>query len=262
MQIRVWASGIGMVRDQDVVMGVMPLVPRLRHGHRDALLRSGRPGHDPAAAFRDRAGAQGHQQVPAGLLPRRAHDVRGHQQLPRGREVRSEVGQGRVSAARRPCPWRCSRSSRSSPTGSWWRATASARPRWWSPATPSWGCARSGSIGVPFPDVEARIVDLEKGEKEMPVGEIGELAVKGPQVMKGYWNRPEETSMVLRNGWLYTGDIAKHGQRRLLLHRGPEEGDDHRRRLQHLPAGGGGGPLRAREDQGGRLLRRARRVPG
>ena len=76
-------------------------------------------------------------------------------------------------------------------------------------ANPIMGTRKIGSIGVPFPDVEARIVELEKGETEMPVGEIGELVVKGPQVMKGYWNRPEETSMVLRNGWLYTGDIAK-----------------------------------------------------
>ncbi|MDM7998436.1 MAG: long-chain fatty acid--CoA ligase [Dehalococcoidia bacterium] len=74
---------------------------------------------------------------------------------------------------------------------------------------PVMGKRKVGSIGVPVPDVDAKIVDLEKGEKEMPVGEIGELIVKGPQVMKGYWNRPEETSMVLRNGWLYTGDIAK-----------------------------------------------------
>jgi long-chain acyl-CoA synthetase len=74
---------------------------------------------------------------------------------------------------------------------------------------PIMGKRKVGSIGVPFPDVDVKIVDLEKGEKEMGVGEIGELIVKGPQVMKGYWNRPEETSMVLRNGWLYTGDIAK-----------------------------------------------------
>lgn len=66
-----------------------------------------------------------------------------------------------------------------------------------------------GSIGVPFPDVEARIMDMETGEKEMPVGEVGELVVRGPQVMKGYWNRPEETDLVLRNGWLYTGDLAR-----------------------------------------------------
>ena len=66
-----------------------------------------------------------------------------------------------------------------------------------------------GSIGVPFPDVEARIMDMETGEKEMPVGEVGELVVRGPQVMKGYWNRPEETELVLRNGWLYTGDLAR-----------------------------------------------------
>lgn len=74
---------------------------------------------------------------------------------------------------------------------------------------PVMGLRKVGSIGVPLPSVEAKIVDVERGDKEMPVGEIGELIVKAPQVMKGYWNRPEETSMVLRNGWLYTGDIAK-----------------------------------------------------
>ena len=65
-----------------------------------------------------------------------------------------------------------------------------------------------GSIGVPLPDTDARIVDLEKGEKNLNVGETGELTVKGPQVMKGYWNKPEETVLVLRDGWLFTGDIA------------------------------------------------------
>jgi long-chain acyl-CoA synthetase len=74
---------------------------------------------------------------------------------------------------------------------------------------PIMGQRKVGSIGVPLPDVEAKIVDLEKGEKEMAIGEIGELMVKGPQVMKGYWNQPQETALVLRNGWLCTGDIAK-----------------------------------------------------
>jgi long-chain acyl-CoA synthetase len=76
-------------------------------------------------------------------------------------------------------------------------------------ANPQVGKRKAGSIGVPFPDVEARIVDTETGEKEMPVGEVGELVIKGPQVMQGYWNRPEETKQVLRNGWLYTGDLAR-----------------------------------------------------
>jgi long-chain acyl-CoA synthetase len=65
-----------------------------------------------------------------------------------------------------------------------------------------------GSIGLPLPDTDARIVDLATGEKTLGVGESGELSVKGPQVMKGYWRKPEETAMVLRNGWLLTGDIA------------------------------------------------------
>ncbi|MEO0139060.1 MAG: long-chain fatty acid--CoA ligase [candidate division WOR-3 bacterium] len=73
---------------------------------------------------------------------------------------------------------------------------------------PIYGLNKPGSIGLPFPDTDAKIVDLEDGKREMPVGEAGELIIKGPQVMKGYWKRPDETALVLRDGWLYTGDIA------------------------------------------------------
>ncbi|MGA2875243.1 MAG: long-chain fatty acid--CoA ligase [Nitrososphaerales archaeon] len=68
---------------------------------------------------------------------------------------------------------------------------------------------KAGSIGVPLPDTDAKIVDAETGMKDLPTGEEGELAIRGPQVMKGYWNRPDETSSVFRSGWLLTGDIAK-----------------------------------------------------
>ncbi|ADU50600.1 AMP-dependent synthetase and ligase [Thermaerobacter marianensis DSM 12885] len=67
---------------------------------------------------------------------------------------------------------------------------------------------RNGTIGIPLPDTEARIVDIETGTRVLGPGEVGELVVRGPQVMKGYWNRPEETERTLRDGWLYTGDIA------------------------------------------------------
>jgi long-chain acyl-CoA synthetase len=69
-----------------------------------------------------------------------------------------------------------------------------------------------GSIGVPLPDTEARIMDIETGERECPVGEIGELVVKGPQIMRGYWNNKDLTSAALRNGWFYTGDLARMDQ--------------------------------------------------
>ncbi|TFE27534.1 AMP-binding protein [Cohnella luojiensis] len=71
-----------------------------------------------------------------------------------------------------------------------------------------WEKRKSGSIGIPFPDTVAKIVDPATGE-ELSVGEIGELAIKGPQVMKGYWNAPEDTAKVLRDGWLLTGDMAR-----------------------------------------------------
>ena len=67
-----------------------------------------------------------------------------------------------------------------------------------------------GSIGLPLPSTDCKIVDLEDKTKTLPVGEVGELAVKGPQVMKGYHNRPDETADVMtKDGWLVTGDIAK-----------------------------------------------------
>ncbi len=70
------------------------------------------------------------------------------------------------------------------------------------------GKRKVGSIGLPLPDTEARIVDMELGSVPMPVGKIGEVIIRGPQVMQGYWNAPDETANALRNGWLYTGDIG------------------------------------------------------
>ncbi len=74
---------------------------------------------------------------------------------------------------------------------------------------PFLGQGREGSIGIPIPSTDARIVDVETGEQEMPIGESGELIIRGPQVMKGYLNMPDETAATLRDGWLYTGDVAK-----------------------------------------------------
>uniref|UniRef100_A0A7C3WQ76 Long-chain fatty acid--CoA ligase n=1 Tax=Desulfobacca acetoxidans TaxID=60893 RepID=A0A7C3WQ76_9BACT len=66
-----------------------------------------------------------------------------------------------------------------------------------------------GSIGLPFPSTRAKVVDEETGKRELPPGEVGELIIQGPQVMQGYWRRPAETALVLRDGWLFTGDLAK-----------------------------------------------------
>ncbi|KWW21328.1 long-chain fatty acid--CoA ligase [Peribacillus simplex] len=70
------------------------------------------------------------------------------------------------------------------------------------------GQKKPGSIGIPYPNTDARIVDLKTGTKGMTPGEAGELIIKGPQVMKGYWKNPGDTAAALRDGWLYTGDIA------------------------------------------------------
>jgi long-chain acyl-CoA synthetase len=74
-------------------------------------------------------------------------------------------------------------------------------------ANPLHGVRKIGSIGVPIPNTEAKIVDLLSGEA-VPAGHLGELVVKGPQVMQGYWNDPMATTAVLKEGWLFTGDVA------------------------------------------------------
>lgn len=81
-------------------------------------------------------------------------------------------------------------------------------------ANPLFGENRVGSIGLPWPDTEVKIVDVDTGRQILGIGEVGELCIRGPQVMKGYWNMPTETANALRYGldggdpWLHTGDIA------------------------------------------------------
>lgn len=75
-------------------------------------------------------------------------------------------------------------------------------------ANPIWGFRKIGTIGVPFPDTVTKVVDSDTGE-EMPIGEIGEIIIKGPQIMKGYWKREQETAKTIKDGWLYTGDMGR-----------------------------------------------------
>jgi long-chain acyl-CoA synthetase len=75
-------------------------------------------------------------------------------------------------------------------------------------ANPIYGKRKAGTIGMPLPDTRARVVDPSEPDRTMPVGEAGELAINGPQVMLGYWNRPDESAQVLHDGWLLTGDMA------------------------------------------------------
>ncbi|QDI90532.1 long-chain fatty acid--CoA ligase [Salicibibacter halophilus] len=70
------------------------------------------------------------------------------------------------------------------------------------------GLQKTGSIGITLPNTEAKIVDIATGEEELSTGEVGEMIIRGPQIMKGYYGLPEETAQTLRNGWLYTGDLA------------------------------------------------------
>src|SRR6266496_2642424 len=75
-------------------------------------------------------------------------------------------------------------------------------------ANPIYGKRKAGTIGMPLPDTLARVVDPADPGQALPPGQAGELALRGPQVMVGYWNRPDETGQVLRDGWLLTGDMA------------------------------------------------------
>lgn len=74
---------------------------------------------------------------------------------------------------------------------------------------PMYGLRKPGSVGLPLPDTEARIMDAETGTRTLEPGEVGEIVIQGPQVMDGYWNAPGETEKTLRDGWLFTGDFGR-----------------------------------------------------
>ena len=94
-------------------------------------------------------------------------------------------------------------------------------------STPLLGVRKPGTVGLPMPDTDIKVVDVETGTRDLPSGEAGELCICGPQVMKGYWNQPEETARVLRTHadgrlWLHTGDIATiddDGYTRIVQHK-------------------------------------------
>ncbi|UCE57191.1 MAG: long-chain fatty acid--CoA ligase [Desulfobacterales bacterium] len=75
-------------------------------------------------------------------------------------------------------------------------------------ANPILGLKKVGGIGIPFPDTDVKLVDVEEGKQEVAKGEPGEIIIKSPLLMKEYWNNPEETAGQLKDGWLFTGDIA------------------------------------------------------
>lgn len=74
--------------------------------------------------------------------------------------------------------------------------------------SPVLGVYKPGSIGIPLPDVEVRITDVDTGQGDLESGKVGEILLRAPQIMQGYWNKPDETAIMLRDGWLYTGDIG------------------------------------------------------
>ena len=94
--------------------------------------------------------------------------------------------------------------------------------------------ARLATCGRAVPWLNVALLDDDLNE--VPDGEPGEICVRGPLVMKGYWNKPEQTAEALKGGWLHTGDIARKDARRLPHDRRPQEGHDRLRRLQRLPA--------------------------
>jgi long-chain acyl-CoA synthetase len=172
-------------------------------------------------------------------FPARPDDLRVAAQSPEARRVEARV-RAPLQQRRRAVPGGGPRG-----VGAAHRAPASTRATVLSEtspvthSTPQLAFRKLGTIGFPVPDTDVKIVDVDTGRRELPVGEAGELCICGPQVMKGYWNRPDESGRVLRADadgriWFHTGDNRTHGRRRLHRDRAAQEGPDHRRRLQRV----------------------------
>ena len=102
-------------------------------------------------------------------------------------------------------------------------------------ATPWGGAEKPGTVGVPLPGTDLKIVDAETGTSELPAGEAGEICFRGPQVMKGYCKKPAETAAVLKDGWLFTGDIGFLDEDGYLTVLDRKAGPDRGGRPHHLP---------------------------
>ena len=103
-----------------------------------------------------------------------------------------------------------------------------------SPSThrnPVEGLQKRAALVFPCRTRMPKLLTAATGEQTLSLGEVGELVIKGPQVMKGYWKRPEETNHTIRNGWLFTGDLAKMDEDGFFYHRRSEKRNDYRERL-------------------------------
>ena len=245
-------------RPEDVVFGGLPLFHAFGQTCTLNVAVSSGGVPDPAAAIRAEPGAGDDRRARRHRLRRRADDVRGAAPPAGSRGLRRlraaavhlrRRGAAGRGAARLREGLRLRRCS---------RGTACRRPRRSPRSTTPDAERKPGSIGTPISGVEMRVVDED--DHEVPQGEVGEIVIRGPQLMKGYWHRPEATAEAIRDGWFHTRRPGPRRRGRLLLHRRPEEGPDHPRRLQRLPARDRGGALRASRGRRGRCDRRA--APG
>jgi long-chain acyl-CoA synthetase len=122
-------------------------------------------------------------------------------------------------------PHELRRSSRPSPAAAWWKATGLSETSPVATCNPFGGIEKKNSIGQPLPATVISIRSLEDPSREMPQGEPGEICIKGPQVMPGYWNRPEETANAFVDGHFRTGDVGYMDEDGFKMHAG--EGGQH-----------------------------------